>query len=64
MADLNKEVKDKVGSKLEPSQLRSLRDLISGHLLAVFGRSGSAAVDAAVLAKTIDEITKGLEALK
>jgi hypothetical protein len=64
VADLNREVKDKVGSKLEPSQLRSLRDLISGHLLAVFGRSGSAAVDAAVLAKTIDEITKGLEALK
>jgi len=64
VADLNREVKDKVGSKLEPNQLRSLRDLISGHLLAVFGRSGSAAVDAAILAKTIDEITKGLEGLK
>lgn len=64
VADLNREVKEKVGSKLEPQQLRSLRDLISGHLLAVFGRSGSAPVDAAVLAKTIDEITKGLEGLK
>lgn len=64
VADLNGQVKDKVGSKLEPQQLRSLRDLISGHLLAVFGRSGSAPVDAAVLSKTIDDIVKGLEALK
>lgn len=64
VADLNREVKDKVGSKLEPQQLRSLRDLISGHLLAVFGRSGSAPVDAAILAKTIKEITDGLEGLK